>query len=100
MLDRMAPEILEQIFQYACTDGGHTGNALAAVSRYVQVFPLPCATILSRFAVHVRLWHLSGYSMTLVDPHRYRRPNWGHYRDGREDPMSAQAIRHCPLELL
>jgi hypothetical protein len=62
------------------------------------VFPLPCATILSRFAVHVRFEHSSGYSMTLVDPHHHR-PSWGHYRDGREDCVSVQAVRHCPPEL-
>jgi hypothetical protein len=41
MLDRIATEILEQILKYACTDGGHTGNALAAVSRYVRGVSAP-----------------------------------------------------------
>jgi hypothetical protein len=41
MLDRIATEILEQILKHACTDGGHTGNALAAVSRYVRGVSAP-----------------------------------------------------------
>ncbi|TBU63281.1 hypothetical protein BD310DRAFT_809396, partial [Dichomitus squalens] len=27
-------ELLENIFSYACTDGGHTGRSLSLVSRY------------------------------------------------------------------
>jgi hypothetical protein len=37
----MATEVLEQILKHACTDGGHTGNALAAVSRYVRGVSAP-----------------------------------------------------------
>jgi hypothetical protein len=36
LMDRIPTEILEQILDHACTDGGQAGNTLAAVSRYIR----------------------------------------------------------------
>jgi hypothetical protein len=36
IMDRFPPEILSQIFSFACTDGGYTGRSLSIVSKYVH----------------------------------------------------------------
>ncbi|EIW63211.1 uncharacterized protein TRAVEDRAFT_17644 [Trametes versicolor FP-101664 SS1] len=35
-MDTLPPETLQRIFELACTDGGHTGNALSRVSKAVR----------------------------------------------------------------
>ena len=40
-LEYLPPELLQQIFTYACTDGGNTGRSLSLVSRYISAVVRP-----------------------------------------------------------
>ncbi|OJT05594.1 hypothetical protein TRAPUB_3607 [Trametes pubescens] len=35
-MDTLPPEILQRIFEFACTDGGHTGHSLSLVSKAIR----------------------------------------------------------------